>query len=134
MQGQSNNPVGENLPDKVHVYQYKVVSSFLPGGALLAKIDSFRVLLEESAYSLSGSQHLGDLIPCILDEEKRKVNVIAARHVPVIFDETRHVCEAMVVVLHYNQRVVRLMLLEKSLTVEEVSRQLITTLSTDLGI
>ena len=35
------------------------------------------------------------------------------------------------VVLHYNQRVVRLMLLEKSLTVEEVSLQLI---STDLGI
>ena len=127
-------PVGENLPDKVHVYQYKVVSSFLPGGALLAKIDSFRVLLEESAYSLSGSQHLGDLIPCILDEEKRKIildeekreiNVIAAKHVSVIFDETRHICEAMVVVLHYNQRVVRLMLLEKSL---------ITTLSTDLGI
>ena len=81
------HPVGENLPNKVNVYQYKVVSSFLPGGALLAKIDSFRVLLEESAYSLSGSQHLGDLIPCILDEEKREVNVIAARHVSVIFDE-----------------------------------------------
>ena len=38
------------------------------------------------------------------------------------------------VVLHYNQRVVSLMLLEKSLTMEEVARQLITTLSTDLGI
>ena len=66
------HPVGENLPDKVHVYQYKVVSSFLPGGALLAKIDSFRMLLEESAYSLSGSQHLGDLIRAFLMKKKEK--------------------------------------------------------------
>lgn len=49
--------------------------------------------------------------------------------------------EAMVIILRFiddswnvNQRVIRLMLLAKSLTGEEVARQLISTLSTDYGI
>lgn len=52
-----------------------------------------------------------------------------------------HVSEAMVIVVHYinqhweiQQRVIRLMLLAKSLTGVEVARQLITCLSTELGI
>ena len=136
------HPVGENLPNEVRVYRFKVVTAFLKVGVPLAKIDCFRELLEESSYSLSGSQHLGDLIPCIHDEENKKIKSdLANRRVSVIFDGTTHVCEAMVVVLRFvddswniNQRVVRLMLLAKSLTGEEVARQLITTLSTDLGI
>ena len=49
-------------------------------------------------------------------------------------------CEAMVVILHYideweiQQRVCRLMLLAKSMTGEEVARQLISVLSTELGL
>ena len=57
-----------------------------------------------------------------------------------IFDGTTHVCEAMVIVLHYvddwviKQSVCRLMLLPKSMSGEEVARQIIMTLSTELGI
>ena len=58
----------------------------------------------------------------------------------VIFNGT-HICEAMVVVLRYvdddwqiKQQVCRLMLVAKSMTGEEVARQLIATLSTELSI
>ena len=55
--------------------------------------------MEESAYSLSGSQHLGDLISCSQSEERKKVKSnIAGRYVAVIFDSTTTVCEAMVVI------------------------------------
>ena len=54
---------------------------------------------------------------------------------------TAHVCEALVIVLrfvdekwNFQQRVVRLMLLAKSLSGEELARQLIVCLSTELGI
>ena len=53
------------------------------------------------------------------------------KDVAVIFYGTTHVCEAMVIVLRFinnnwkiQQRVVRMMLLAKSLTGEEVARQL----------
>ncbi len=61
--------------------------------------------------------------------------------ISIVFDGTTHVCEAMVLVIRFvdkawkiQQRVVRLMLLAKSLTGEEVARQLIVSLSTEMGI
>ena len=136
------HPVGETLSDDLRVFRVKLVSSFLKAGVPLHKVDCFRELLEESSFSLSGSQHLRELIPCIQQEEVKKVkSEIAGRYVSVIFDGTTHVAEAMVIVLRFiddnwklQQRVVRLMLLAKSLTGEEVARLLISTLSTDLGI
>ena len=63
------------------------------------------------------------------------------RHVAIIFDGTTHVCEAFVIVLRYvdkdfviKQCVRRLMLPAKSITGEEVARQLITAVSTELSI
>ena len=59
----------------------------------------------------------------------------------VIFNGTTHVCEALVIILRFvddryqiQQRTVRVMLLAKSLTGEEVAHQLIVCLSTELGI
>ena len=59
----------------------------------------------------------------------------------IYFDGTTHVCEAMVVVLRYvdddwqiKQQVCHLMLVAKLMTDEEVARQLIATLSTELSI
>ena len=67
-------------------------------------------------------------------------NDINGKCVSVIFDGTTHVCEAMVII-HFiddewciQQRVARLMLLAKSMVGEEVVRQLIVCLSTELGI
>ena len=46
------------------------------------------------SYSLSGSQHLGDLISCIqIEERKKDKSDIAGRYVSVIFYSTTTVCE-----------------------------------------
>ena len=62
-------------------------------------------------------------------------------HVSVIFDGTIHTCEALAIVLRFisdsltiEQRLVRIQLLAKSLTGEEIARELISVLSTSLGI
>ena len=63
---------------------------------------------------------------------------IKGKQVLVIFDGTTHVCEALIILVDeefdIKQRVVRHMLLAKSLTGEEVAHQLIVCLSTELGI
>ena len=87
-------------------------------------------------------QNLRQLIPFALENEINQTKErISGKHVGIIFDGTTHVCEAFVVVLHYvtqdwviKQQVCRMMLLPKSLTGEEVARQLITSLSTELSI
>ena len=68
-------------------------------------------------------------------------NDINGKCVSVIFYGTTHVCEAMVIVIRFiddewciQQCVARLMLLAKSMVGEEVSRQLLVCLSTELGI
>ena len=68
-------------------------------------------------------------------------NDINGKCVSVIFYGTTHVCEAMVIVIRFiddewciQQRVARLMLLAKSMVGEEVARQLVVCLSTELGI
>ena len=134
--------VGENLPTAVRVFRVKTVTAFLKSGLPLNKLDCFRQLLEENGLSLSSSQHLRELIPLIQEEERTNIREqIKDREISIIFDGTTHVAEAMVIVVRYvddewqiHQRVVRLMLLAKSLTGEEVARQLISTLSTELGI
>ena len=92
--------------------------------------------------SLTNSTNLRQLIPLIHKIEMDKVKkAIDKRHVSIIFDGTTNVCEAMVIVLRYvtddwvvKQCVCRLMLLAKSMTGEEVARQIIMVLSTELGI
>ena len=136
------HPVGENLPDAVRINRVMVVRSFMKAGIALEKVDCFRGFLEGNAYRLTGSQHLRELIPFIHHQEVTKVkNDINGKCVSVIFDGTTHVCEAMVIVIRFiddewciQQRVARLMLLAKSMVGEEVARQLIVCLSTELGI
>ena len=116
--------------------------AFLRAGVPLNKIEHFRPLLEEYAYSLGGRRAMSDLIPFVLQNEKAQLKKeIEGREVSVIFDGTTHVGEVMAVVLQFvdsqwkiQQRLVRLMLLAKSMTGEEVARELIVVLSTGLGI
>ena len=101
-----------------------------------------REAVEEHAFSLSASTNLRQLIPFVLENEINQLKKrISGRHVGIIFDGTTHVCEAFVVLLRYvtqnwiiKQEVCRMMLLAKSLTGEEVARQLIASLSTQLSI
>ena len=136
------HPSGETLPESTRVYRVNVVTALLKAGVCLSKVDSIRDLLEQYAYSLTNSTHLRNMIPFILQDEISKLKQdISGRQVAIIFDGTTHVCEAFVIVLRYvdeefviQQRVCRLMLLAKSITGEEVARQLIIALSTELSI
>ena len=122
------------MPASTHI---KVVSSMLKAGVPLSKIDAFRNLLEEKAYALTSATNLRQLLPFIRHQEIDTLKKeSASKPLSIIFDGTTHVCEAMVVVVRYisdwdiQQRVCRLMLLAKSMTGEEVARQIITALST----
>ena len=136
------HPVGETLPGEQRVYRVKVVSTFLKAGVPIAKMDHFRPLLEERGYCLAERKPMSDLIPFILGEEKQQIRKeIDGKDVSVIFDGTCRLGEALTVVLRFvdenfsvQQRVVRVQLLAKSLSGEEIARELISTLSTELGV
>ena len=115
-----------------------MVTAFLKAGVPLNRLDCFREILEESAFRLTGCDNLHDYIPFVQQQEKKSVkDQINGRRVSVIFCGTTHVCEALVIVLRFvdekwnlQQRVVQLMLLAKSISGEELARQLIVCLST----
>ena len=133
---------GETLPQTQQVYRVKVLKSFLRAGIPLNKIDPLRDLLEEGGYRLCDKRFLYDLIPFVVKEEEMQIiDEIKNKHVSVIFDGTTHTCEALAIVLRFisdsftiEQRLVRIQLLAKSLTGEEIARELISVLSTSLGI
>ena len=136
------HPIGETLSEEVRVYRIKVVTSFFKAGVILSKIDCFRDLLEEIAFRLSQASNLSQLVPFIHQQEQISVkNQIDQQEISIIFDGTTHVCDALVILVHFvdekwhiQQRVEKLSLLAKSLTGEEVARQLIVSLTTELGI
>ena len=137
-----NHPKGETLRMAQHVYRFKVLRTFLKAGVAINKIDQFREIFEEQGYSLSHSSNLSNMIDVINKEEKDKVKrEIAGRNVSIIFDGTTHVAEALNIILRFvcddwkiEQRLVKLSLAAKSVTGEELAQQLLSCLSTNLGI
>ena len=93
------HPSGETLPVSTRVYRVNVMTTLLKAGVPLSKLDSFRDVLEENAFSLSDSSHLRHLIPFILQDKISKD--ISGKYVAIIFDGTTHVSEAFVIVLRY---------------------------------
>ena len=86
---------------------------------------------------------MSDLIPFVLCEERQQIKAkIEGLSVAVIFDETSRLGEALAVILHFvhrstltiHQRLVRMLLLTKSITGEEVARVLLCVLSTEYGV
>ena len=129
------------LSDSLRVYRLKVITAFLQAGVPLSKTDAFRELLEENGFSLSESSNLRKLILFILHDELSKVKMdLQGQPVAVIFNGTTHVCEAFVIVVRYvknwviQQKVCRLMLLAKAVTGNEVARQIVEVISTELSI
>jgi hypothetical protein len=123
---------------EVRVY---VVEQFLQAGIPLTKIDSLRGLLEENALKLTHSSHLADYIPPLLKKEKQGIREeIQDEDVSVIFDGTTRLGEALAIVVRFctgwtiKQKLVRLSMLAKSLCGEEIAREILTVLSTELGI
>ena len=137
----SVEPAGTSVSMEQRVHRMKVVEEFLKAGIPLMKVDSLRSLLEEGTYKLTHSSHLSDYIPVIHGEEKKRIrSEIDGQKVSVIFDGTTRLGEALAIVLRFcsdwkiHQRLVRLSLLSKSLSGEEVAREVLTVLSTELGI
>ena len=138
----ATNPVGQSLPQDQRIYRIKVVTSFLRAGVPLNKLECFREILEENAYRLTDRRHMSDLIPFIASQEQTKIKEeISGKFVAVIFDGTTHQGEALAILLRYvdshwqiQQRLVRLQLLAKSMTGEEVARELISVLSVHYSI
>ena len=135
------NPVGQTLPDNQRLYQVKVVKAFMRAGIPIGKLDILRDILEEKALRLADTRHMLDLIPFILDEERGLIREeIKDKFVSVIFDGTSRLGEVLAIVLRYvedykiKQRLVRLEILTKSMTGEEVARELISVLSVTFGI
>ena len=134
---QSVHPVGENLTSEQRVYRIKVATAFLRAGIPLAKLVHFRDILEENALRLTDSSHMLDLIPFILEQEKSKIkDEIKGKFISIIFDGTSRLGEVLAVVIRYVdqdwkvvQRLIRLEFLVKSMTGEEVARELINLLS-----
>ncbi|PFX19546.1 hypothetical protein AWC38_SpisGene16042 [Stylophora pistillata] len=124
------------------VYRFKVVRAFLKAGVPINKIDQFREIFEDQGYSLSHSSNLSTMIDVINKEEKEKVKKeITGRNVSVIFDGTAHVSEATNIIVGFvsddwkiEQHLVKLLLVKKSMTGEELAQQLLSCLSTNLGI
>ena len=133
---------GETLPEQMQVYRVKVVTAFLRAAVPLSKLEYFRELLEEGAYRLSDCRHMLDLVPFVLKQEQARIkDEIAGKHVAIIFDGTTRLGEALAIVVRFigegfeiEQRLIRLQLLAKSLTGEEIARELITSLSVGYGI
>ena len=132
--------VGETLPQDQRVYRVKVVTAFLWAAVPLNKLEHFRELLEEHAFRLSDRRHKSDIIPFIsLQEHACIKEEISRQYVSVIYDGTTRLEEAMAIVLRFvdwelQQRLVRLQLLAKSMTGEEIARELVNVLSVQYDI
>ena len=133
---------GETLPMQQQVYRVKVVTALLRAGIPLSKLDSFRDILEENAYRLTDRQHMFDLVPFTLKEEEARLkNEVNGKHLSVIFDGTSRLGEALVVIVRFigeewtlEQRLIRMQMLSKSMTGQEIARELINILSVTYGV
>ena len=134
--------VGETLPMEQRVYRLKVLKTFLRAAVPLSKLDAFRDLLEENSFRLTDRRHMSDLVPLIVAQEQADIKAeFAGKPVSVVFDGTTRLGEAMAIVVRFvdnsfaiQQRLLRLQLLTKSMTGEEIARVLINTLSAEYGI
>ena len=119
----------------------KVVRTFLQAGVPLSKLGIFRELLEENGFRLSDRRFVFDLVPFILKEEACLKQELQGKQVGVIFDGTTRLGEAMAIILRFvseswtlEQQLVRIQLLSKSMTGEEIARELIHVLSANYAI
>ena len=135
---QKTRPEGTTLPDEVVVFCLKCLKTLLKSGICISAIDHLRPLLEEYGERLTGRQHLADLIPMVLESERKFVkDSIAGKDISIVFDGTTAVREAFALVVRcvdddfkLHQYLVRLSLAAQSLTGEQVAHLLLHTLAT----
>ena len=136
--------VSESLHTDQRVFRVKVVSTFLKARVPLNKVEIFTDVLEDSGgYRLAGRRPMSDFIPFVLREEKLRLREeLNGKDIAVIFKGTSRLGEGLVVVLRFmdfdtwspEQKLVRMQLLAKTMCGDEIARELITILSTELSI
>ena len=137
-----HHPRGETLPEFQQVYRIRVTRTFLQAGVPMNKLPIFRSILEENGHRLSDKRFMLDLVPFLLEEEEKTLKgLIQDKHLGVIFDGTTRLGEALAVVVRFvsddwelEQRLLRIQLLSKSLTGEEIASELIKILSVNYSI
>ena len=107
----------------------------------MSKTDSLRSLWGEGSHRLTHSSHLSEYTPLIYSEEKKRIKKEMKDHdVSDIFDGSTRLGEALRRVLRFSsegcivQHLVKIAVLRKLLSGEELARELLTALSTELGI
>ena len=134
-------PSGQTLPEAQRVYRIKVVTTFLKAGVPLNKLHHFQDLLEERAYKLGDTRGMHDLIPFVADDEQKRIKKeVEGKDVSFVFDGTTRLGDALAVIVRFVddwqilQRLIRVQLLVKSMTGEEIARELVNALSVEYGI
>ena len=130
------------MPEDHQVYRNKVVTAFLKSGVPLSKVESSRDLLEENAFRLTDRRNFLDYVPSILKEEESCIrSEIDGQQISVVFDGTSRLGEALAIIIRFidqdwcvQQRIVRIQMLSKSLSGEEVARELLSVLSVTYGV
>ena len=131
---EETHPRGETLPEDHQVYRIKVVTAFLKSGVPLSKVESFRDLLEENAYRLTDRCNLLDYATFILKEEESRIrSEIDGQQISVVFDGTSRLGEALAIIIRFIDQDWCVQL-SKSLSGEEVARELISVLSVTYGV
>ena len=136
------HPIGETLPMEQRIYRLKVVETFLKAAVPLSKLGMFRDILEQGGVRLTDRSHMSGLIPFVrMQEEKDIKQEISEKPISVIFDGTTRLGEALAIVIRFvdntftiQQRLIRLQLLAKSMTGEEIARELCNVISAQYGV
>ena len=132
---------GETLPEDQQVYPVQVVSAFLKAGVPFQK-NHFRELLEDHAYHLTDRRNMHNYFPFILHQEEKRIHdEITGKVLSVVLEGTAHLGEALATILRFvtddwviQQCLVRVQLLTKSFSGEEIARELISILSVTYGV
>ena len=121
----------------------ETVRAFLKAGIPLAKAGYLRPLLESGSSRLTDPSHLGSYIPFIRGSEAEciKEELKGSPHISVIFDGSTYHGEALAVLVRFVdsnfdivQRLVRVHILAKTLSGQQLAREIITVLSTELQL
>lgn len=135
------HPSGHTLPEPQRVFRVKVVSTFLKAGVPLNKLHHFRELLEQHAYKLADPRGMYDLLPVVLSEEQTRIKAeIKDKNIAIIFDGTTRLGEAFAIIVRFIdgwkiiQRLIRVQLLVKTMTGEEIARELVNVVSVEYGV
>lgn len=137
----SGTGLSTTIPLEESLRRISVVEQFLKAGVPLAKVDTLRPLLEQGSQRLTHSSHMGSYVPFVLEGELDTIKEELKEHpyVSAIFDGSTYLGEALVIILRFVtadfevcQRLVRVRILAKSLNGQQLAREIVTLLASEL--